>query len=109
MLWLNGKNLFDQRINTNNKTFQNIRKIATGQWYDYANGCLLDYRYFKENYKMIAIDLSKQQTLDSDLRAIEQINFTSNLDRAGNRTLFFIIEETKETVLELSQGTAKVL
>ena len=98
MLWLNGKNLFDQRINTNNKTFQNIRKIATGQWYDYANGCLLDYRY-----------LSKQQTLDSDLRAIEQINFTSNLDRAGNRTLFFIIEETKETVLELSQGTSKVL
>ena len=68
---------------------------------------MLDYRYFKENYKMIAIDLSK--TLDSDPRAIEQINFTSNLDRAGNRTLFFIIEETKETVLELSQGTAKVL
>ena len=68
---------------------------------------MLDYRYFKENYKMIAIDLSK--TLDSDPRAIEQINFTSNLDRAGNRTLFFIIEETKETVLELSQGTSKVL
>ena len=68
---------------------------------------MLDYRYFKENYKMIAIDLSK--TLDSDPRAIEQINFTSNLDRAGNRTLFFIIEETKETVLELSQRTAKVL
>ena len=68
---------------------------------------MLDYRYFKENYKMIAIDLSK--TLDSDPRAIEQINFTSNLDRAGNRTLFFIIEETKETVLELSQGSAKVL
>ena len=68
---------------------------------------MLDYRYFKENYKMIAIDLSK--TLDSDPRAIEQINFTSNLDRAGNRTLFFIIEETKEAVLELSQGTAKVL
>ena len=68
---------------------------------------MLDYRYFKENYKMIAIDLSK--TWDSDPRAIEQINFTSNLDRAGNRTLFFIIEETKETVLELSQGTAKVL
>ena len=68
---------------------------------------MLDYRYFKENYKMIAIDLSK--TLDSDPRAIEQINFTSNLDRAGNRTLFFIIDETKETVLELSKGTAKVL
>ena len=109
MLWLNGKSLFDQRINTNTKTSENIRKIATGQWYDYTTGCLLDYRYFKENYEMIAIDLSKQQTLDSDPRAIEPINFASNLDRAGNRTLFFIIEETKETVLELSQGTAKVL
>ena len=109
MLWLNGKNLFDQRINTNTKTSENIRKIATGQWYDYTTGCLLDYRYFKENYEMIAIDLSKQQTLDSDPRAIEPINFASNLDRAGNRTLFFIIEETKETVLELSQGTSKVL
>ena len=49
-------------------------------------GCLLDYSYFKENYKMIAIDLSKQQTLDADPRAIQQINFTSDLDRTGNTT-----------------------
>ena len=57
---------------------------------------MLDYLYFKENYKMTAIDLSKQQTLDP--RAIQQINFTANLDTAGNTTIFFIIEETKETV-----------
>ena len=49
-------------------------------------GCLLDYSYFKENYKMIAIDLSKQQALDADPRAIQQINFTSDLDRTGNTT-----------------------
>ena len=49
---------------------KNIRKIATGQGNDYVNGCLLDYLYFKENYKMIAIDLSKQQVLDADPRAI---------------------------------------
>ena len=56
---------------------------------------MLDYPYFKENYKMIAIDLSKQQALDADPRAIQQINFTANLDRAGNTTMFFIIEEAK--------------
>ena len=58
---------------------------------------------------MIAIDLSKQEELDTDPRAIQQINFTANLDRAGNTTMFFIIEEAKETVSELSQGTVEVL
>ena len=88
-----------QPINSNLKTYENIRKIAIGQGDDYTTGCLLDYCYFKENYKMIAIDLSKQQFLDADPRAIQQINFTANLDRVGNTTMFFIIEEAKETFL----------
>ena len=58
---------------------------------------------------MIAIDLSKQQALDANPRAIQQINFTANFDRDGNTTMFFIIEEAKETVLDFSQGTIKVL
>ena len=58
---------------------------------------------------MIAIDLSKQKTLDVDPRAIQQINFTANLDRVGNTTTFFIIEEVKETVLYFLQRTVKVL
>ena len=58
---------------------------------------------------MIAIDLSKQQALDADPRAIQQINFTANLDRDENTTIFFIIEEAKENVLDFSQGTIKVL
>ena len=58
---------------------------------------------------MIAVDLGKQQTLDADPRAIQQINFTANLDRDGNTTMFFITEEAKETVLDFSQGTVKVL
>ena len=58
---------------------------------------------------MIAIDLSKQQVLDADPRAIQQINFTANLEREGKTTMFFIIEEAKETVFEFSQGTVKVL
>ena len=97
-----------QPTNSNLKTYENIRKIAIGQGDDYTTGCLLDYCYFKENYKMIAIDLSKQQFLDADPRAIQQINFTANLDRVGNTTMFFIIEEAKETVFEFSQGTVKV-
>ena len=70
---------------------------------------MVDYPYFKGNYKMIAIDLSKQQALDIDPRTIQQINVTANLDRAGNITMFFIIEEAKETLLDFSQGTVKVL
>ena len=58
---------------------------------------------------MIAIELSKQQALDADPRAIQQINFTANLDRVGNTTMFFTIEEAKEIVLDFSQGTVKVL
>ena len=70
---------------------------------------LLDYPYFKGHYKLIAIGLSKQQPLDDDPRAIQQINVTANLDRTGNTTMLFIIVESKETVLEFSQGTVKVL
>ena len=65
---------------------------------------MLDYPYFRDSYKMIAIDLSKQQALDADPRAIQQINFTANLDRADNTRIYFILEEAKETILELSRG-----
>ena len=106
---IDGRNLFDQAIDSMTKTYENIRKIAMGQGDDYITGCLLDYTYFKENYKLIAIDLSKQQELDADPRAIQQINFTANLDRDDGATMFSIIQEAKETIFEFSQGTAKVL
>ena len=106
---IDGRNVFDQPINSMNKTYENIRKIATGKGDDCTTGCLLDYPYFKENYKMIAVDLSRQNELDADPRAIQQINFTANLDRAGNTKMFFIFGEAKETVFEFSQGTVKVL
>ena len=70
---------------------------------------LLDYPYFADNYKMIAVDLRKQQALGADPRAIQQINFTASLDRAGNTRVYFILEETKETILDFSQETVKVL
>ena len=74
---IDDKNFFDQPIHRELKTNEIIRKIATGKGDDYTTGFSLDYSYFKENYKMIAIDLSKQQTLDADPRAIQQINFCS--------------------------------
>ena len=58
---------------------------------------------------MIVIDLSKQIALDADLKPIQQINFTANLDRGGNTTMFFVSEDTKETILDFSRETVKVL
>ena len=104
---IDGKNFFDQPINNITKTYENIRKIPTVQ--GNTTSCLLDYSYLKDQYKMTAMNLSKKQDLDADPRAIQQISYTANLDRSGNRTMFFIIEEAKETVLEFSQGTVKVL
>ena len=104
---ING-NFFDQPIKNNKITYENIRKITTGKGDDYTTGFLLDYSYFVDTYKMI-VDLSKQQALDADPRAIQQINFTANLDRAGNTRVYFILEEAKETILDFSQGTVKVL
>ena len=80
--------------------YENIRKIATRQGDDYTTGCLLDYIYFKKYYKMIAVDLSKQHALDADPEAIQKINFTKNLKRAGNTRFYFIIQDAKETVFE---------
>ena len=79
--------------------YENIRKITTAQGDGYTNGCLLGYIYFKNHYKMIAVDLSKQQALDADPKAIQQIKFTANLDWAGNTRFYFILEEAKETVI----------
>ena len=106
---IDGRNVFDKPINNSIKTYESIRKIATGQGDDYATGCLLEYPYFEENYEMIAIDLSKQQAPDADPRSIKQISFTANLDRAENTRMLFITEEAKETILVFLQGKVKAL
>ena len=89
---INGENFFDQPRKSNKITYENIRKTATGQGNDYTTGCLLNYQYIKDYYKMIAINLCKQQALDADSRAIQQIN-TIKI----------------ETILDFSQGTARAL
>ena len=106
---IDGKHFFHQPINNDTKTYENIRKIATGQGDDYTTGCLLDYPYFKENYKMIAIDLSNNKLMTLLLGQFNnQFHCKSRQSRKNNND-FCIIEEAKETVSYFSQGTVKIL
>ena len=80
----------------------------TGQADYHTTGCLLNYPYSTENYKMVALDLNKQQELDAALKAISKTNVTGNIDQAGNTTMLFITKEAKETILDFSQETVRV-
>ena len=71
-------------------------KIAIGEGDDYTTGCLLDYSYFIYYDNLIVIDLSKQQKLDADPKAIQQINFTGNLDQAGITKRFSLLKKQKK-------------
>ena len=109
---IDGRNFYDQPINDSIKQYDEIRKISTGQGDDYTTGCLLDFAYFKNNYRLIAADLSKQKALDADSRAIQQIIFAGKIivAVANTRTItFYILEKSKETILEFSKGTKNVL
>ena len=79
------------------RTYDNIRKISGGQGDDHTTCCLLDYNYFNNYFKIVEIVLIKQQALDADLKAIQQISFTLNLDQTEGETVFLIIKEAKET------------
>ena len=106
---IDGQIFFDPPVKHDQKTWDNICKIMTSQGDDHTTSCLLDYVYFKNYYKMTAIDLSKQQALDADPKAIQQINSTENLGRYGSTTTFFIIEKAKEAILDFSKGLVKVM
>ena len=108
---IDGRNFSDQPINDLMKQYYEVKKVLTGHGDDYTTGSLLDYAYFKDNYRVIAVDLSKQKALDADLRTIQQIVFQRVV--GGNDgikiKLYTILEQSKETVLEFYKGTAKVL
>ena len=100
---IDGRNLYDQPINNSIKQYDKIRKISTGQGDDYTADCLLDYSYFRKNYRLIAADLSKQKALDVDSRAIQQIIFTGKIKATVANTrivIFYVLEKSKETMLE---------
>ena len=101
------RNFYDQPINDLIKQYDEVRKVSTGQGDNYTAGCLLDYAYFKDNYRLIVVDVSKQKALDADPRAIQQIVFQGKTKQKTRQ--YTILEKSKETVLEFYKGTAKVL
>ena len=106
------KKFYDQPIDDSIKQHDEIRKISTGQGDDYTTGCLLDFAYFEKNYKLIAVDLSKQKTLNADSGAIQKIIFTGKIKATVANTrviIYYILEQSKETILENSKGITKVL
>ena len=109
---IDGRNFYDQPIIDSIKQYDETRKISTGQGDDYTTGCLLDCSYFRKNYRLLVADLSKQKALDANSRAIQQIIFTGTIKAAVANTrtiIFYVLEKSKETKLEFSKGTTKVL
>ena len=104
---IDGKNFYDQPINDSIKQFDAIRKVSTGQGDDYTTGWLLDFAYFEKKYRLISADLSKQKALDAYPRVIQQIIFTSKASK--NTAIYYVLEQSKETILEFSKGTTNVL
>ena len=96
---------FDLPIKTEEEAYEKIMDISRNN--EYTTGNLLDYDYFKKHYKLIAIDLSKQQVLQEIEDLIQQINFIGRLENAGN--VFIIIEKKEYTILENSQSLANVI
>ena len=108
---IDGIHFYDQPINDIIKQNDEVRKVSVGYGDDYTTGCLLDYAYFKDNYRLTSVDLSKQKALDADQRAIQQLVFQGVVGGANNTKiiLYTILEKSKETILEFAKGTAKVL
>ena len=89
-----------------------LNNMRTGKGDNYTTDYLLDFDYFEKNYRIIAVDLSKQKALDADSRAIQQIIFTGEIKSTVANTrviIFYVLEKSKETILEFSKGTTKVL
>ena len=104
---IDGRNFYDRPINYSIKQYDEVRKISIGQGDDYTTGCLLDFAYFEKNYRIIAADLSKQKALVADPRVIQQIIFTGKASQ--DVVIYYILEKTKETILQFSKGTTNVL
>ena len=103
---IDGKIFYDNPIESDIEKYRELKKAVIGKGEDYTTGTLLDYNYFKRHYKLVAVDLSKQKELDADPRAIQQIEFKYML--GSNSTVYWVLEKSKETILEFYQGTVKV-
>ena len=104
---IDGNAFFELSVKNLEETYEKIIQITDHSSY-YTRGNLLDYNYFKEHYKLIAIDLSKQIKLENkDIK--QQINFIGNLERDNGFVKFFIIEKSEETIIEFLQNYASIV
>ena len=103
---IDGRNFYDNPIESDTEKYRELKKVMIGKGEEYTTGSLLDYNYFKKHYKLVAVDLSKQKELDADPRAIQQIEFKYML--GINSTICWVLEKSKETILEFYKGTVKV-
>ena len=103
---IDGRNFYDNPIESDIEKYRELKKVMIGKGEDYTTESLLDYNYFKEHYKLVAVDLSKQKELDMNPRAIQQIEFKYML--GTNSTIYWVLKKYKETILEFYKGTVKV-
>ena len=103
---IDGRNFSDNPIESDIEKYRELKKVMLGKGEDYTTGSLLEFNYFKKHYKLVAVDLSKQKELDADPRAIQQIEFKYML--GTNSTIYWVLEKSKETILEFYKGTVKV-
>ena len=104
---IDGRNFYDQPINDQIKKYDEIKNVTTGKGDDYTTGCLLDYQYFKDHYRLTAVDLSKEKGSEADPRAIQQTEFYGKLET--NSQVCAVLEKSKETILQFQKEIAKVL
>ena len=103
---LDGRNFYDNPIESDIEKYTELKKVMIGKGEDYTRGSLLDYNYFDKHYKLVAVDLSKQKELDADPRAIQQTEFKYMF--GTNSTIYWVLEKSKETILEFYKGTVKL-
>ena len=103
---IDGRNFYDNPIESDIEKYRELKKVMIGKGEDYTTGSLLDFDYFKKHYKLVAVDLSKQKELDADPRAIQQIEFKYMLET--HSTIYWVLEKSKETILEFYKGTVKL-
>ena len=103
---VDGRNFYDNPIKNDIEKYRESKKVMIGKGEDYTTGSLLDYNYFKKHYKLVVVDLSKQKELDRDPRAIQQIEFKYMLET--DSTIYWVLEKSKETILEFYKGTVEV-
>ena len=103
---IDGRNFYDHPIESDIEKLRELKKVMIGKGEDYTTGSLLDYNYFNKHYKLVAVDLSKQKELDADPSTIQQIEFKYMLET--NSTIYWVLEKSKETILEFHKGIVKV-